>query len=223
MKRNRPSSTIGYLLIIAGLLLIFKNLDLFEFNDKFLWGIAFITVGAAFLTTYRRDTRKIVVLIGGFMFIILGLSLIIHAIYIFPDELIGTLILWCIAGIFITIHFQRSNNWWVIIPGGIFFIFGAMVLLTGFKLLDDDRLWFVFFLGLGLIFWYLFLIKSKQNRLGWAQYPAIILSIFSFFILSITWDTQLTAILLPISIIIVGIYLIIHSFSKKVDASMKEE
>ena len=223
MKLNRRSLTTGYLLIIAGLLLILKNLDLFEFNDKFLWGMAFVTIGVAFLATYQRSTRKIGMLIGGFIFTLSGLSLIIHAIYIFPDELIGTLILWCIASIFITIHFQRPNNWWAIIPGGIFFIFGVMVVLTGFKFLDDDRLWFVFFLGLSLIFWYLFLIKNKQNRLGWAQYPAIILSLFSFLILSITWDNQLTAILLPISIIIVGIYLIIHSFSKKVDSSINEE
>lgn len=214
MKLRKRNLTIGYLFIIGGILLLLNNLDLIYFDSDLLWGLAFITLGVAFLITYYRSSPKVGILIVGFTCLVIGVSIFLSTIRTIPDELIGTLFLWSFSGIFITIHFQKSEYWWAIIPGGLLFVIGGIVLLEAFHLITDERLWFVFFSGTSLIFWYLFLIKNEKNRLGWAKYPAITITIFSFFILSITWSSKITDILFPISIILLGIYLIMINFSK---------
>lgn len=68
----------------------------------------------------------------------------------------------------------------------------------------------VFFLGLGLTFGFLYLIKNERNKLEWAKIPALILIIFSGFVFFNTTDSFLGNLILPLSLIASGGYLI-HS------------
>ncbi|NOZ63057.1 MAG: hypothetical protein GXO74_15510 [Calditrichaeota bacterium] len=59
-----------------------------------------------------------------------------------------------------------------------------------------------------MTFWFLYLIRDEQNRLDWASYVAMLTAIFSFFVLSVEWHSPVADILLPVSIILGGVFLI---------------
>jgi len=207
--------TFGLVLIVGGFLLILHNLEIFAVSDQFLWGLAFVTIGMVMLVHNYRRSQRTGLLVLGIISCVIGISMIIDSFYIFPGEMIGAFLLWCLSAIFITIHLKKSENWWAIIPGGVFFILGAIIILNSLHLITDNRLWFVFMIGLSLIFWYLTLIKNELNKLHWAKYPAIVLSLLAFFILSVTWHSRMAELIFPISIIVLGLYLVLVQAAKQ--------
>ena len=128
------------------------------------------------------------------------------------DEIIGVVILWGLAAIFISVYVRHDERWWAIIPGGTLLILGFLVLVEKFRILDNDFSGFIFLFGMSLVFWFLYLIKDEKNKLEWANIVAAILTIFSFFVLSNEWDDKISEILFPISIILCGGYLIVRGF-----------
>ncbi len=209
MQSADKNRLIGYLLIVLGLILIMNTFNLLDWDNDIWWGITFLVIGIAAILTYYRKSRKLVYFITGIISLLIGLSKLIHAVDILPDGLVGALVLWCISGLFLTVHFTKNEPWWPVLPGGLFFTLGFMKLLDAFHFVEGERLWFVFFLGVSLIFWYLFFIKDERNKLSWARYPAIVITVFSFFILSVTWENRLSDVLFPISLIALGAYMVI--------------
>jgi len=199
---------IGVLIILIGTLILIYNLGILYLDDQFVWGIAFIVLGAVFLGFYYRKSLPGNVRSFGILFLIIGIFLILDSLLEFPQDLLGALFLWLIAAAFISIFVRHSHRWWAIIPGGIFITLGFIVVIDTFHLLAGDLLWFVFLLGTSLTFWFLFLIKDDKNRLHWAIYPAIGMTLFSFFTLSLVTESLFGDILFPLSVIGTGILLL---------------
>jgi len=215
MKSKDKHIIVATLIILIGVLILLHNLRVLYLDEQLFWGIVLIIVGGIFLRVYNRTSPRKSILIVGVLFLLLGLFITLDAIIFFPEDLIGTFFLWIGGTIFISIYIHKNDLWWAIIPGGIFLILGIIVALNAVRLLEGDILWFIFLLGISLIFWFLFLIKDKKNKLDWAIYPAFLLTIFSFFILSLIWESQLSNILFPASIMFCGAYLLIKNVWNK--------
>ena len=200
----------GFLIIFFGLLLLLYNIHLFNLNDEFWWGLAFVALGLVFLSIHRRDSNKKGPVVFGAILLILGIFTILDSFAFFSGDVIGALFLWILATVFILIYIKNNERWWALIPGGILFILGFIVLIDEFRILDKDLFGFIFLFGLSLIFWFLFLIRDDKNKLNWAQIVAMIIMVVSFFVLSDEVDSQITDILFPISVIFCGGYLLVR-------------
>ncbi len=215
MRPKHQHVMVGIVIVLLGVLLLLHNFRVFYLDEQLFWGIALIILGGVFLRVHNRKSPRKSILILGIIFIIIGLFTSLDAFVFVPEGLIGAFFLWIGGAIFISIYVHNNDRWWTIIPGGIFVILGIIVALNAFRLLMGDILWFIFLFGISLIFWFLFLIKDEKNKLYWSIYPAFLLTIFSFFILSIIWESQISDILFPISIISCGTYLVIKNVGQK--------
>lgn len=162
-----------------------------------------------------QNNRSLV--IGAVLVLIGLLSLLsnLDLVY-FEDEYIGVLFLWGIAGLFSYGYLRKKENWGFLIPAGIFVTIGAMVLFSSWRFFDDDILGSIFFLGLGLTFGLLYLIRNEENKLAWAKIPAIGLCVFAGFIYLVTADSFFVDLIFPIALILVGGYLVYDSTRRKV-------
>ncbi len=211
MKSKYLHVIIGALIIFFGILLLLHNYQVLYLDAQLFWGIAFMVLGVIFIKIYQFSMPRKYPLLLAIFFFITGFFIILDTYIYIPDNLIFTIFFWIISAVFIAIYVHNNKQWWAILPGGIFIILGSIVALNAFRLLEGNILWFVFLSGISLIFWFLFFIKDEVNKFGWTIYPAFILTIFSFFILSLFWNNQVGDVLFPISIIICGAYLIIKN------------
>lgn len=196
---------------MLGILVLLHNLHVIDLNEQLFWGAGLIILGGIFLYFYNRTLPKKNMLIPGIFFITIGLFTSLDALFYVPEALIGTFVFWITGAIFISIYIDKNNRWWGIIPGGTFLILGVILALNALQLLTRGILWFIFFFGISLIFWFLFLIKDLENKLDWTIYPAFLITIFSFFILSIVTESRFSDILFPLSIIFCGTYFLIKN------------
>jgi len=221
MKSRHQHVAIGALIILIGLLILLHNIRVLYLSEQLFWGVGLIILGGIFLRVYNRKSPQKSIMFLGILFLIIGLFILLDTLFYFPGDLIGTFFLWIGGTIFISSYAHNNHRWWTLIPGGVLLILGIIVALNAFHLLMGDILWFIFLLGTSLIFWYLFLIKDEINKLNWALYPAFLLTIFAFFTLSFIWESRLSDVLFPISIIFCGVYLLIINIRQKTQISTK--
>lgn len=223
MKILHQHLTMGVAIIFIGLVLLLHNIGVFYLDEQLIWGLGLIILGGIFLRVYQRKSRQKIVLIFGILILIIGLFILLDEFFYIPDGLIGSLFLWTLAAMFISIFIHNNHRWWAILPAGILLVLGFIVALDAFRLLQGEILWFIFLAGISLIFWFLYLIKDDVNHLSWALFPAFLVTIFSFFILSLIWENQLSEILFPTSIIFCGAYLVIRNMMQQTPTSPNSE
>ncbi|MBN1153911.1 hypothetical protein JXB12_03225 [candidate division KSB1 bacterium] len=206
MTRSR---IIGLFLIFFGGILLLEQHGIVDVTIKTIIGSLFIFMSLIILLRRKHYNNKRLSDYASILFLIFGIIFIIDSIYPIANEIFIALVLLLISVYFFRIHFRKSAPLWPVFPGGLFFIFATMYILDIFRLLQGSSLWFVFVFGIGCIFWYLYFMRHERRRLRWAIYPAAIVTIGSFFILSRTWDTMIAVILFPASIIVMGVYLVL--------------
>jgi hypothetical protein len=214
MTHSNTKILLGISILVIGIILLLNNFRFLNLDDELWWGMAFITLGIIFINVYRKNTTKKGPLVVGVIFLILGTFSILDSFRFVSDGFIGVIFLWGLAAIFISVYVRHNERWWAIIPGGTALILGFLVLVEDYRLLDNDYFGFIFLFGMSLIFWFLYLIREDKNTFGWTQIVAIILMVVSFFVLSEEFDSLLTNILFPTSIIVCGGFLIFRGLLK---------
>jgi len=164
-------------------------------------------------------------LIAGVAVALVGVLIVLDSIPGIPEEINGMIFLWTISAFFLGVHFRNSKHWWAVIPGGVLFVLGTIVLVQGFNLLDDGYTAFIFFAGLSLIFWYLYFYKHANVNLSWAAIVAVVLSAMALLIILDQLFDDFLGILFPFFLIGIGAWLVYrqrHSLqSKSVDENDK--
>jgi hypothetical protein len=215
MRKYPAKVYFGIGTIVLGLILLLDNLGLINFDENFWWGLAFIILGFVLLRVYRLEKSRKGPLWVGLGFLVGGLLFWSETFAGIPGAWIGIIILWFLAAAFGSIFIQNSSRWWAALVAGILFISGVLNFLDSYDLIPNYFFSFIFFFGVSLTFWFLYLIRDEKNKLSWAGIVAMLLMIFSFFLLQLEWNNRTADILLPISIIIGGIFLIYHAVKTK--------
>lgn len=204
----------GALLVLLGTILLLGNLDVLDKADNIFWALVFLSTGVYFGQRFLRASDRWGFLVLAFLFLFVGIAIIIDATNFIPNDFIGTILFWGMAAVFIYVGQREERFWWAFLVAGLMLVLGCIVLIETFNLLDSDYTGFVFFLGLGLTFSYLWMIRSAQNKLHWAKYPASGCFVIAFIILMVS-TSVISELVLPALLILFGAYLIVRSIKRK--------
>lgn len=178
MDEKQRGMILGCLVICIGVLLLLANLDILHVSNDISIGGIFLLVGITLIAFYFDNPKRLHLLIGGEISGIIGLTIIFAAFRIIPSYyrsgITGVIMLWGLALIFATIFLTPRRQSWSLLPMGIFFTNGVVVLLSTLRWLDTGNLWVVTLAGLGLSFGLLYLVDWRRRLNQWAKYPALV-------------------------------------------------
>jgi len=183
MESNKTRLMIAGALIVIGLLSLLNNFDLFKLSEEYVLSLIFAGTGLVLVQHGRTTPRKWTFYFGCAL-VVVGVIIFIAENRLLPDEIIGTLWLWLIAGILYRVYQRdRNKNWWVLLFAGPMFTIGLVVLLEGFRLLRGDTIGVLIMLGFAATFGYIYTLRSPERKLDWAKFPAVAFFLIGVFIL----------------------------------------
>jgi hypothetical protein len=206
MGSNRAfAGVMGVLLLVAGGLLLLRNLGIFApAISGAVWAPIFGLGGMAFLLVFILNRERWWSLIPGLT--LLGLAVLVG----FGDRLgaLGAAIFMAFIGLsFILIYALHPEFWWAIIPAGSLFSVAVMVALA--DRVKGEVAIGIMFLGLALTFALVYLLPGRADERRWALIPAGILALVGVFIM-LTWGGLINYVW-AIALIVVGIWVLFRS------------
>ncbi len=215
MKVKSTNFLFGVFLIILGCLFLLHALDVFFIDSSLTVAAFFVAAGLVFLLAYFFFKRGLWTLIVGVIGLFIGLAIYIEQTHYLPDAFVP-ISLFVLTGLtFLNALRYGRKNWWAIIPGGYCFIFAGHVAIDMLWLRFDDLHGVLFFLGTGLIFGIIYLLKNEKFDLDWAKYPSIISFIIGIIVLlSSRISHVFNRFLFPVILIIIGLLLLFKSLPK---------
>lgn len=176
MRRTNQSVYWAVFLLLAGILLLFRNLGTLGPWAEPAWGGLFALTGLGFLLWYVFDLKQWWRLISGFVLVSIGALVLLPWRGIALGDWAASLVMFGIALGFWAILLMSGENWWAVLPAGVLTTLGV---LTGLRNSIKEELWLTaFFLGLGAVFVLLHLVRSRRGD-GWsAAVPAAALMLF---------------------------------------------
>jgi len=117
----------GIVLIVIGLLLLLKQLDIFLFDWSVLWPSLVILLGIFFFVRMPRDRGAV---FPGVLFFLSGLLFLAKNLgwyepYI--DVSIGGMLIIILGLAFVALYVVQPENWGLLIPAGLFLFFGFII------------------------------------------------------------------------------------------------
>lgn len=176
----------------------------------------FLATAAGFAGVYFYDRR------GNWWALIpagatASLALVILAGSAGLGELAATVLFLGIGLVFLGLYFieidGRRHNWWTLIPAGALFSLAAVVILgtLGQGALAGGAL----FLGLGVTFGVLYLMRGPGRPLDWAWIPSLALLGFGLFIVAIAGDSFLAGVVWALALIVAGLVLLVTNLRRQ--------
>jgi hypothetical protein len=214
MDKQKNSLLIGGFLIALGTLFLLDNLNMIYLRDAVLVAVIFIGIGG-YLFFRHLQNRQMGTLILAAIAMFVGLAILIDETRIVKDDVIGALFFLGAAALFVYGYFRDRQKWGLLLTAGILVTLGAIVLIEAIRFFDNDLAAGTFFLGLGLTFGLLYLIRNENNRLEWTKVPAVVLIIFAGFVYVNTSDFFLANLVLPLALILLGGYLVYSSIQNR--------
>ncbi|MDZ7374272.1 MAG: hypothetical protein ONB23_09920 [candidate division KSB1 bacterium] len=207
MSRSRSGMLLGIALVAVGLVALLRRLVPWWMEANFLWGTAFLTVAAALFATALRQKLR------GYLLLAWVATGIAAAIYLNgiggrAEDVAGAAFLLCVSLGLLTLHTAHPRSWWLALLGGAVFVLAIITGASSLELLEGVAASSLLFFGLALVFFYLYLIRTAENRLGWARYPAVISLAVAALILANDQLPELRPYLWPLILLVTGAYLI---------------
>jgi hypothetical protein len=214
VKLLRSRILWGLLLIVMGVLFLVESLGFLALGGA--WSVLFFAAAIAFASVFFDDREAWWAIIPAMTLFGLG-ALIVLGTYLSPayPELGPAVFLGSIGLSFWIIYFAtHRRQWWAIIPGGVLLALAVSLLLEPF--LVDDAFAGVFMLGMGLTFALVYLLPTREGRMGWALIPAAILGVIGVGLLLAAVGLPATALNLiwPLALIVIGGYLLLRSLRR---------
>jgi hypothetical protein len=217
MTTKNRGLIIGAAIILIGLFALLVNLRIIHNADDLIEAGVFLSLAFVFLYVYRQSQDRTWALICAIFFILISLGFIIRIFWDFPNNLIGAAYLWGGTALFAQAYAKDAKNWWAIIPAGILFTLGSVVIINTYDWLSDKNTGVVLLLGFGLTFAYLWTQRNAGSRLDWAKYPAMTLILLALFIYAenVRWLRVNADMLWPLALVLLGGYLILRARKNK--------
>jgi hypothetical protein len=183
MKRINQGIFWAIFLILGGIFLLLKNMNVLGTWGEILWAGLFAVAGLAFLIAFLVNVRHWWWAIAAFTLFSLGIPLLLAQFQKFNlGRWQSSSVLFGVALGFWVVLLVSRDNWWAEIPAGVLTLLGLMLGFQG--ALSEPRQWLaVFTIGLGLVFALLYVIRARENGGWWPAVPAAALILFGL----ITW------------------------------------
>ena len=215
MSKKNANFYIGSIIILIGILILLSNTHILSGLDDILGGGLLLLIAFVFFTIYNRDRSKWWPLLPATIFAVLGAGVILETFVPFASDLLGAGFMFAIFGVFAFVYTREPAQWWAIIPAGVAFTLGVVILVDTFHVMNSDMSGVVFFLGLGLTFYYLWSLRSDNPNVGWAIWPASVLLILSAIVYIDQADWLGDDYIFPLILVIAGVFLITNGIRKK--------
>ena len=204
---------LGLLLILMGVMFGLEQLGVINITARDVILTAAYTIGAlALFATFFADRTRWWASLVGFILAGLAISNLLEQIAPQIGQRIGGPLLLAIMGLgFITIFFIDRRMWWSIIPGGVLLSLAAVSFLEQARNLPFDPAG-VLFIGMGLTFLLLAMVRDGGRRLSWGVFPGVPLLVFGLFI-SLGGE-EIWPILWPVMLIGLGLWLLFSTMRK---------
>lgn len=176
-------SLLGLLLILMGVMFGLEQLGIIDITARdVIFTAAYIIGAVALFAAFFGDRTRWWAALAGF--ILAGLA-IGNLLELFAPSLgnriSGPLFLAVMGLGFVIVYFIDRRMWWSIIPGGVLLSLATVAFLDGVRNLPFDPAG-VLFIGMGLTFLLLALVRDGGRRLGWGVYPGVPLLLFGLFL-----------------------------------------
>ncbi|MBX7234577.1 MAG: hypothetical protein K1X65_09355 [Caldilineales bacterium] len=214
MKRTNAPLLWGALLILAGIFFLLQNFGLIDLGALWggFWALAFLAGGVAFLVVFVRNSEQWWALIPGCA--LLGLGALI-GLSVVNDNLAGRfggpLFLGSIGLGFWVVYLVRREQWWAIIPGGVLWSIGAMLIME--PIMGDENMVGVMFFGMAVTFVLVALLGQPRGKMNWAYIPAGVMLILAVFLSA--GSAQWLSLVFPIALIVGGGFLLLRNALSK--------
>ena len=169
----------GVLLVVGGMAILLFNLGVFDrLRPGLEYGIASATgaLGLSFLAYYAYNRTQWWPALPGLTLLGAGLTIYLGTRAALHNETLAGLLFLALAIAFAIVYGTDRRNWWAIIPGGILLVIGLLVLLS--QRLPFELLGVLLFVGIGLVFFLVYLLGPAKREVWWALIPgtALVLS-----------------------------------------------
>ncbi|HHX43788.1 MAG TPA: hypothetical protein GX714_07380 [Chloroflexi bacterium] len=208
MNRTRGAQAWGLLLILVGILLLLGTLGVLGRVLPYVWGLLFAVAGLGFLYVFLSHRSSWWAVIPGMTLLgVSGVIIINEAAPLWGGMWSGALFLATLALAFWIIYLNDRSNWWAIIPAGTI---STVALVAGLSdILPGLVVGGVLFLGLGLTFLVLTVIRTPEGRLTWATIPAAVLLVIGALLTAQV--LRAFAYIWPIALVVIGAYLLFRA------------
>ena len=213
---------VGVLIIVIGLFALLHNFYVVDVNSPLIISFLMLVVGGICFRFYFSKDRSLWLLIIALISFFWGLGIFTFELSLISFYFKNHFLLLGIGFSFVAVYFYNTKNWWAIIPGGCILVVFIVDFLDEIFYLQEGISAFLVFVGIGLIFLYLYLIHDEKNRLGWAIYPSIILILVGLFQLYFSTRETSVQIVVAILLIFIGILLIARPFKNQNIESEKQ-
>ncbi len=179
--------------------------------------VLFACLTAAFAAIYRvRPRENWWAIIPGAVMAILAVALLISSAA--GGELVGVILFLGLGLAFVALYFAEINgtrqNWWALIPAGALLSLAVVVLLSTYFPRAGSLAGSALFLGLGVTFGVLYLLRGPGRPLEWAWIPSVALLGFGVFILAVAGEYPYARLFWPLALVIGGVVLLFRSRRK---------
>jgi hypothetical protein len=197
----------GLLLIAAGVVFLLENLEVITLDWEMLIGPMFGIGGLVFLLVFILNTDDWWALIPGFALVGIGI-IIFMGQQEFMENWTGAVFLGSLSVAFLLVYIFHHDHWWALIPGGVLLTLAGVTLLPESDFLSGG----VFFLGMALTFYLVYIAPKPAGKLTWALYPAAALLVIG--LLATLGSTHLINYVWPLGLLAGGGYLIYRAMKK---------
>lgn len=171
--------------------------------------VFFASLAAGFGGVYlvERRVHWWALIPGGVMAILAAVTLLSAAV---RGEIVAAGFFVGLGLVFVGLYFAeidgQRHNWWALIPAGALLSLAAVIILSIYA--SGGLAGSALFLGLGLTFGALYLMRGPGRPLEWAWIPSLALLGFGAFILLASGDLAYAGLILPLALIVLGLLLL---------------
>ena len=207
MKGNLWRILAGLLIILVGILLLVQQLGKIDLSGDF-WGIAFMLGGGViFLTLWLSERAQWWPLIPGGILASWGVAALLGKLGL-SATLVSLVGMFGSAAGFLAIYWMdRKENWWALIPAGVFVLVGIASVI-GTAVGEDWTGSFVLW-GIAAVFAVLYLRDRSQF---WPLIPAGVLAVVGFGVSPLATSAWF---LFPTLLIVAGVLLVVRTLFRR--------